>query len=280
MKLLLLCDTVIIEHIFSLVCKRLNIELTAQKTTIVNENYDFVIVDQTFIDDKFNSYKQYSKRLGAISSEELSFDKSRDFIIPRPFLPTQLENLLKEQIEAMKDDELSYSRKVPTYSSYDDEDEEYTVPVVNFINNNLDNNPFPKVELEEDNSYNEDDFDFNDESIVNITGLKNGGILDSNELSKINNILREEKIHNEIELEKNDWKDISSIIDEALDEVREYEFELTGKQEESYNLVLNKFNIEELRPFLEKFDQTIINRLVSGEIVDVKISLKEKVNAK
>ena len=37
---------------------------------------------------------------------------------------------------------------------------------------------------------------------------------------------------------------------------------------------------EELRPFLEKFDQTIINRLVSGEIVDVKISLKEKVNAK
>ena len=28
---------------------------------------------------------QKKKKLGAISSEELSFDKSRDFIIPRPF---------------------------------------------------------------------------------------------------------------------------------------------------------------------------------------------------
>lgn len=75
-------------------------------------------------------------------------------------------------------------------------------------------------------------------------------------------------------------EDISSIIDDALEEVREYEFDLAQNEAKTYNLVLNKFDIEELRPFLEKFDQTIINRLVSGETVDVKISLKENQNGK
>ncbi len=98
MNLLLICETAIIEHIFTLVCKRLDFNLTVQKTSIVNDKFDLIIVDQTFIDDKFNSFKQLSKKLGAISSEELSFDKSRDFIIPRPFLPTKLEEILIEQL--------------------------------------------------------------------------------------------------------------------------------------------------------------------------------------
>ena len=90
MNLLLICETNIIEHIFTLVCKRLNINLTSQKTTNVYDKYDLIVIDQSFIDDKFNLIKQYSRKLGAISSEELPFDKARDFIIPRPFLPTSL----------------------------------------------------------------------------------------------------------------------------------------------------------------------------------------------
>ena len=38
-----------------------------------------------------------------------------------------------------------------------------------------------------------DEFCFIDESLVNISSLNNGGILDNNELNKINNILKEEK---------------------------------------------------------------------------------------
>ena len=37
------------------------------------------------------------RKLGAISSEELPFDKSKDFVIPRPFLPTNLKLFLIEQ---------------------------------------------------------------------------------------------------------------------------------------------------------------------------------------
>lgn len=274
-KVLLICDTTIIEHIFALVCKKMNIDLTIQKSTIVNEEYDFIIVDQAFIDDNFNNYKQYTKRLGAISSEELSFSKARDFIVPRPFLPTKLEAILNEQIETLYDDELNYSRRASIYNNFEEEDKTFIIQKNSILNDNIFNS-----DNIVDEEMSNDEFAFIDESLVNISSLNNGGILDNNELNKINNILKEEKIQNEIELEKSDWKDISSIIDDALEEVREYEFDLVHNDTKIYNLVLNKFDIEELKPFLEKFNQNVINRLVSGEVVDVKISLKESENAK
>lgn len=274
-KVLLICDTIIIEHIFALVCKKMNIDLTIQKSTIVNEEYDFIIVDQAFIDDNFNNYKQYTKRLGAISSEELSFSKARNFIVPRPFLPTKLEAILNEQIETLYDDELNYSRRASIYNNFEEEDKTFIIQKNSILNDNIFNS-----DNIVDEEMSNDEFAFIDESLVNISSLNNGGILDNNELNKINNILKEEKIQNEIELEKSDWKDISSIIDDALEEVREYEFDLVHNDTKIYNLVLNKFDIEELKPFLEKFNQNVINRLVSGEVVDVKISLKESENAK
>ena len=118
-------------------------------------------------------------------------------------------------------------------------------------------------------------FEEDDESIIDPTSLNIGGILDHSELNKINNILREDVIQNEINLEKSDWKDIAAIIDDALDEVKEYEFDLTQTPVKPYNLVLSNFHINELRPLLEKFDQTVIDRLSSGESVDVRLSLKE-----
>ena len=39
--------------------------------------------------------------------------------------------------------------------------------------------------------------------------------MDNQELSKINNIFKEEVIHNEVVMNKNDWKDISDIIDDC-----------------------------------------------------------------
>jgi hypothetical protein len=135
-NLLLICETNIIEHIFTLVCKRLNINLTSQKTTNVYDKYDLIVIDQSFIDDKFNLIKQYSRKLGAISSEELPFDKARDFIIPRPFLPTSLEKILLEQIKFIKEEkEQDKNNKRISFSknSYE-EDEEVTVPVVNYVN--------------------------------------------------------------------------------------------------------------------------------------------------
>lgn len=269
MNLLLICETAIIEHIFSLICKKLNVNLTIEKTNNVSEKFDLIIIDQNFIDDKFNIIKQFSKKLGAISSEELPFDKARDFIIPRPFLPTKLELLLKEQIdiinEEKENDRISQSRANTrtdfTNNEYE-EDEEVTIPITDYVASLADES---YLDLEDEN----------DESIVSLEQSNMGGILDLSELSKINDILREDNIQNEINLEKNDWKNISDIIDEALDEVKEYEFSLQEAEHKPYNLVLNNFHINELRPLLEKFDQSVIDKLSSGESVDVRLSLKE-----
>ena len=250
MNLLLICETNIIEHIFTLVCKRLNINLTSQKTTNVYDKYDLIVIDQ-------------------------SFDKARDFIIPRPFLPTSLEKILLEQIKFIKEEkEQDKNNKRISFSknSYE-EDEEVTVPVVNYVNSLEEEEHYKKIATfyDEDDSYDEED-----ESIVHLDTLKSSGILDHRELNKINDILREETIQNEINLEKNDWKDIASIIDDALEEVKDYEFDLNKPPLKPYNLILSNFNINELRPLLEKFDQTVIDKLSSGETVDVRISLKEK----
>ncbi|MGM0518038.1 MAG: hypothetical protein ACQERD_00175 [Campylobacterota bacterium] len=275
MNLLLICDTAIIEQIFSLVCKKLNLELTIKDSTNVNENYDLIVVDQSFIDDKFNIIKQFSKKLGAISSEELPFDKSRDFLIPRPFLPTKLQELLKDELENIKEEQKIQEQQ--TYStinhnnfSQDEymEDDEVTIPVTNYVES-LADNVYSDIE------------DENDESIVNIATLKGGGVLDNGELSKIDTILREDNIKQELEsMNQEDWKDINDIIDDALDEVKDYEFTLDKGQGKSeilpYKLVLNKYNIDELKPLLQKFNQDVIDKLSSGDSVDVRLVLKDE----
>lgn len=261
MKILLICDTAIIEHIFILVCKRLKIDLSVQKTNSIDKRYDLIIIDQPFIDNKFNKIKAQTHRLGAISSEELSFEKQRDFLIPRPFLPTKLEAILKEQIEILQNEQKE-SKSLSKIILPDEED--LVLPVVDFINDTLeDSDDFGDLSFVDD-TYDEIE---DDESIVSLSALQRGGVLDNLELNKINTILKD----NKKEPEEADWKDISEIIDEALDEVKDYEFSLDSYK---YNLVLNRFKIDELRPLLTKLDQTIIDKLVSGETVDISISIK------
>jgi len=272
MNLLLICETAIIEQIFSLVCKKLNIDLTITQSNDVSEKFDLIIIDQSFIDDKFNIIKQFSKKLGAISSEELPFDKSRDFIIPRPFLPSKLQDILKEQFEIILQDKIaSIDEEKSTTSTYIDtneydEDEDVTVPIITNYVESLAEDVY--LDIKEDN----------DESIVSIASLYDGGILDNHELSKINDILKEEVIHNEIVMNKNDWKDISDIIDDALVEVKEYEFDLNepSSNNKPLNLVLSEYNIDELKPLLEKFNQETIDKLSHGESIDIRLVLKEE----
>lgn len=186
------------------------------------------------------------------------------------FLPTKLTVLLQEQIDVIKEEAQveSYKKEQVVVNDvadldYEEEDEEVTVPVTAYVDS-LANDIYEQIEED------------SDESIVNLATLKSGGVLDLSELSKINDILKEESIQDEINLEKEDWKNISDIIDDALEEVKEYEFDLEQSQPKPYNLVLSHYQIDELKPLLEKFNQTIIDKLANGETVDVRIALKEK----
>ena len=259
MNLLLITKTKMIIKIFDLICTKLDIKLGVQDNTEVGGRFDFIIVDQDLIDDRFNIIKQLTKKIGAISNEELSFDKSRDFLIPRPFLPHDLQNILNEQIEFIKDEKRLEKIEVEKYN----EDEEDMTAFIETLADDIA----------------DDIADESDESIVSIASLRDGGILDKSELGKIHSILEENDIQNEIskqyqddEIDENDWKDISEIIDDALNEVSDYEFDVN--YQEPVKLILNHYNIEELKPLLTKFNQTIIDKLSQGETIDLKLSLK------
>jgi len=259
-KLLLICNTAIITHIFTLVCKKLNIELIIQDTNSVSKKYDLIVIDQPFLDNKFVKIKKFAQKMGVISAEELSFDKPRDFLIPRPFLPTKLESLLKEQVKILKEEQ----KENGNLANFIDEDENDIVDsLVDFINDDLYENSNTDFDLK--NAIEED------ESIVSLSSLQKGGILDNDELNKINTLLKNDSSNT---IKQEDWKDISNIIDEALDEVREYEFEIN--EVEQYHLILSKFKIDDLKPLLTKLNQNLIDKLSRGETVDIKISLKEQ----
>ncbi len=273
MKLLLICNTAIIEHIFNLVCKRLGIDLNIERNTKFQGKFDFIVVDQPFIGSDFLKLKRFTKKLAAINSEELSYDLPSDFVVPRPFLPTKLEAILKEQIKILKD-EIENGHNFDTFKD--------SLVKDNYIEDLQSFNEMQEKEsdLAEDffETLIEDDFDdgffrkndLDDESIVSLNSIRQGGVLDKSELKKINSFL-DDKSENIQKLEERDWKDITDIIDDALDEVKDYEFDL---EKEDYTLVLNRFKMDELKPLLLKLNQNIIDRLARNEVINLKISLK------
>ncbi|PWE22369.1 hypothetical protein DF188_04485 [Aliarcobacter skirrowii] len=273
MKLLLICNTAIIEHIFNLVCKRLGIDLNIERNTKFQGKFDFIVVDQPFIGSDFLKLKRFTKKLAAINSEELSYDLPSDFVVPRPFLPTKLEAILKEQIKILKD-EIENGYNFDTFKD--------SLVKNNYIEDSQSFNEMQEKEsdLAEDffETLIEDDFDdgffrkndLDDESIVSLNSIRQGGVLDKSELKKINSFL-DDKSENIQKLEERDWKDITDIIDDALDEVKDYEFDL---EKEDYTLVLNRFKMDELKPLLLKLNQNIIDRLARNEVINLKISLK------
>lgn len=251
MNLILITKTPMVEKIFTLICKKLNINILVKDDLVIENSVDFIIVDEEFVNDDFNSLKQKTKKLAAITSDELPFDKSRDFIINRPFLPTALEVLLSEQMTFIEED------------TADDEIIQKDINEEELMSNYVES-------LADDVAYNIEEE--GDESIVTIASVNDGGVLDNSELHKISDILHDDDVQNEVTIGENDWKDISEIIDDALNEVSDYEFDINLN--DPIKLILNNYNISELKPFLQKFDQGVIDRLSNGEDVDVTLSLK------
>jgi len=257
MDLILVTKTKIVEKIFTLVCAKMDINLIVQDNLEFEENTDILIIDEEFVNEKFNTLKTYTKKIAAIVSEELPFDKSRDFIINRPFLPNVLENLLKEQIDYINDDKKREKKEV--VENFNEEE-----VISNYVESLAED---VALDIEEDS----------DESIVTVASMNTGGVLDNNELTKISDILHDDEIQDKVStnVDENDWKDINTIIDDALNEVKDYDFEIKEEKEKNPSkLVLNNYSINELKPFLQKFDQSVIDKLSSGEDVDVTLSLK------
>ncbi len=264
MNLLLISKTSMAIQIFKLISKKLDIEIEVQSDLNIENDYDLIVIDSEYIDDDFNNYKKYSKKLGAISKDELTFDKSKDFLIPRPFLPSQLENILRDQIELLK---------TQNYKPYEEQDEEVAeiTPALDYIETLAE-------DVARDISF-ETEAD-EDESIIKFDNVNSDSVLDKNELNKIKDILstnpsKRPLMDERAELTDEDWLDLSQIIDNAIDEIKGYDFPKTTTKNDVVNLILKEHNIENLKPLFYAIDQSIVDKLTKGEEVIMRVKLKE-----
>lgn len=275
--LILISKTPIVIKIFTLVCKKLTIRLEVLKEAQIDHKVDITIVDKDLIDDRFNILKTYSKVIGAISNKELSFEMANDFLIPLPFLPSTLENILDEQLKIIRKKENSktyistiqstdiekVNEQIPQYSN------EELEPAIDYLEN-LAEGIAQNVKGE------------SDDSIVSISSIENqGGILDIDELSKIEDIFNintkaEESSQKEFSKDEgtdDQWHDLSSIIDDAINEVNTTSNIYDRLDNKPIKILLNNYSLSELSPLLNMLDQDIINTLTDGYEVTVQLKL-------
>ncbi len=276
--LILISKTPIVVQIFTLVCKKLNIRLEVLKEAQIDHKVDITVVDKNLIDDRFNILKTYSKQIGAISNKELSFEMANNFLIPLPFLPSTLESILDEQLQIIRKKEKSktYISNVPA-SEIDEsliqvnhQNTQELEPAIDYLEN-----------LAEDIAH--DVKGEADESIVSISSIENqGGILDTTELSKIESMFNEDdRLYDNKEKDfiKNDndddgqWHDLSSIIDDAINEVNATSSIYDKFDNKPIKVLLNNYSLTELTPLLNLLDQEIINTLTDGYEVTVQLKL-------
>jgi len=278
-NLILVSRKPIIIQIFTLVCKNLNLSLKVLPEAQLDHKVDIVVIDNEFIDDRFNILKSYSKLIGAITNEELPFETANDFIIPLPFLPSVLQNILEKQIEVLNkrmnskmyisnievnEDEVQDNFTTTTQQNNEEKDD--TEQAVEYLESLADN---IADDIKEDT----------DESMVSLSTIKNGGILDSNELSAIESIINENVSDDEAshfvesDVSEEKWLDLSSIIDQAIDEVNTVNTIYDKFDNKPIKLLLNNYDLEQLSPLLNMLNQDIIDSLTQGYEINLQLKL-------
>ena len=307
-SLILVSKRPVVIQIFTLVCKQLNISLEVLQEAQLDHKVDIIVIDKEFISDRFNILKSYAKVIGAISKEELSFDIANDFTIPIPFIPSQLYSILDKQIEL-----LNKRAKSKVYiSNVEVPDEEVgRLNEYNVNNSNADefiiDNIAPKTsnkapvdlppinDVENAVDYLEslaDDISLDmseesDDSIVSVSSVNQGGVLDNKELSMLKDIVNDTTEKMDLEnsnsslkklKEEEEWLDLSSIIDQAICEVNMVD-KVTSSiganlaSDEPIKVLINNYELDQLKPLLRLLDQNSIDMISDGNEVNLILKL-------
>jgi len=299
-SLILVSKKPVVIQIFTLVCKQLHISLDVFHEAQIDRKADIIVIDKEFIGDRFNILKSYCKRIGAISKDELSFDIANDFLIPMPFIPSQLYTILDEQLEILnkraKSKVYISNIEVPDEENGAlDEYNENTQLEDEFIIDDL--NPKPQKIDDTQNAvgYLEslaDDIAFDmeeesDDSIVSVSSINQGGVLDNKELSILEDIVNDTTkeqmaLENsapkfEEEKDEDEWLDLSSIIDQAIDEVNMVDSVTQNisprSSDGSLKVLINNYELEQLKPLLKLLDQNSIDQISDGNELNLVLKL-------
>ena len=307
-SLILISKKPVVIQVFTLVCKQLHISLEVLHEDQLDHKADIIVIDKEFISDRFNILKSYCKAIGAISKEELSFGLANDFTIPMPFLPSQLYTILDKQMDLLnkraKSKVYISNVEVPDedagtlseYNTNDSFEDEFIIDdLAPKAPKKVDSIPKSIDETENAVDYLEelaDDIAFNmeeenDDSIVSASTLnQSGGVLDNKELSMLEDIVNDTATEqmeldkfSKVELDKKDeeWLDLSSIIDQAIDEVNMVDGVAqsipTSSNDGSLNLLINNYELEQIKPILKLLDQKAIDMISDGQEINLTLKL-------
>lgn len=259
----LLSNTPIINKIFTLISNKLMIHLNIyQSIDDVAKNTDLIIVDDTFLNENIIKLRFFCDTLVLLKNNKLKED-GFDFIIEKPFLPstlsTNLEKILinvDEKINDKKNEIATKPQKI--YETDSPTHEEITDDLAKFIDSLV-------HEVDEENA-NSDDLTVTKEQ------LGHGGVLDKDELSKLYDMINDDKGDDYLKniAKEDDWIELSDIIDKAIDDVSTYQF----KENQPIKLILNQYSIEELAPLLKKLNQNVIDKLTEGNEITLQLRLE------
>lgn len=306
--LILVSKKPVVVQIFTLVCKQLHISLEVLNEAQIDRRVDIIIVDKEYITDRFNILKSYCRSIGAISKDDLPYDTANDFLIPVPFLPSALYEILDNQITLL--DKRAKSKVYVSNVEVPEEDESISnvedevVDEKVFSFDNIETETTDETPIDDTSNAVEyleslaDDIasdikEENDDSIVSMASIDNqGGVLDNKELSNLEDIIKQ-TVTEQKELEnitpskeegnEDEWVDLSSIIDQAIDEVnlidevgttKSKSPQVTASTENApLNILINTYELEQLKPLLSLCDQSTIDLLSDGQEVDIKLKL-------
>lgn len=273
-NLILVSQKPIVIQIFTLVCKKLQISLEVLDEPQIDHKVDIIIVDNDFVSDRINVFKSYCKLVGVISKEELPYEIANDFLIPLPFLPSTLQQILDEQLDILEQRGRSkvYVSNVEVPVDEDELEEDTD-------KKELEDQPELAVDYLEglaDNIANDMEEE-TDDSMVSFSSIKQGGVLDNKELSMIEDMINdtnekrvEEMTENIDDKEEDKWLDLSSIIDQAIHEVNMID---DMEDPKAFTVYLNNYELDQLKPLLNLLDQKMIDDLSEGKQIPLILKL-------
>jgi len=268
----LITNTDIIKQIFTLVCNKLSLNLEIYPNDINIKKADILIYeDINYNKDEVIRYKSMCSVLAVIAKQRV-YEYEGCYLIKKPFLPSALVNNISELIDNVN----SLKPKViPEEINNIDEIEELTFDNNFDINSGVDD-LVDFIENIEDEDAKEDE-----DIIIRKSDLGHGGVLDQKELTNLHNIISDNDIKGSSIIEElpivkkaedDEWLELNDIIDDVIDDISS---ETNLEENENILLVLNKFTMDELSPLLNKLDQDAIDKISSGNDLNITIRLEK-----
>lgn len=209
MKILLLNNNSVVDKLVTLSVQKTSDELKKADNIedVEFENYDLLIVDDALCNEEviqtINNNLEFSKSL-YIYSKTAKAVEGFDKTLKKPFLPADLMDILKS---------LAQEIDAPENGRFDDIEE---------IDDLTDlNEYFELEELEDDSNESEEIYRFED---LELYEEATGGVLDKNEIQKIQNLLDEAKAADNAYSELCE-EDLEAQIESAIQELSEKELE-------------------------------------------------------